>query len=154
MISIDDETKNQLNSISKKIEQILENKDPRPSILTTRSDSVSSLISSASSSDSDSDYINSIQPSTPPNGQYQISESQRATNVIHEGGSISTILDKMTIDLIKSSINNLQYIDFGKKKITPRNSVDLKSTHESLGYFDDFVPNELIFKPDEYLSFD
>lgn len=150
--SIDDETKSTLNTLSKKIEEILEHKDRRPSILTARSDSVSSLISA---SDSDSDYINSIQPSTPPSGEsstYQISESQRATNVIHEGGSISTILDKMTIDLIKSSINNLQYIDFEKKKIIPKNTQFVKN--QSLGFLDDFVPDELIFKPDEYLSFD
>lgn len=156
--SVDDELKENLLSLSDKIEQILEVKE-EPDIesiqLQSRSDSIASLIS-----DSDNDSIISMnQPRTPPStSTYEISESQRATNLIHEGGSISKILNQMTIDLIKKSINNLQYIDFEKKRdlsiLQAQDILEEEQYNKSLGYIDEVMPDELIFHPDEYLSFD
>ncbi|CCH41867.1 hypothetical protein BN7_1406 [Wickerhamomyces ciferrii] len=132
------ETQQSLNSLGEKIEQILDDKEMKPidinhsrndtiiSELNSRSDSITSLISDSGSDINNSNTI--TQPSTPPPStthglilnllqpsNYKISQSQRATNMIHDGESINKILDDMTIELIKKSINNLQYINFDQK---------------------------------------
>lgn len=170
---VDNQAKESLISLSERIEQILEEKEESDSLnsrlLQSRSDSMASLVS-----DSDNDSISTSfnQPPTPPSFSFKLSESQRATNLIHEGGSINRILDQMTIELIKKSINNLQYIDFEKKQSRLSSFNFVKSDyeeeeegeeeeditpfkhHNSLGYLEEVVPDEIIFQPDEYLSFD
>lgn len=169
--TIEDETKNSLLTLSQKIEGLLQNPSiikPSSMNLEPRSDSITSLETDTSTSETDSIIL--PQPPTPtlPPSSYQLSEAHRATNMVHGGESITNLLDKMTIDLIKRSIENLQYIDFDKKAMNINHKIEIRNgkrleedddiddiDHSTLGnYLDNVVPDDLIFQPDEYLSFD